>query len=107
MKKSLLAHGFTEDLVNFAQVWSVPSQSHKQVQSEAVDIIESMQHTLLQDFQRKNIDGSLGRWFCLKKPRASYFALAHPVFPERLAYQLLNVTLPGNGHSLRGLCRRQ
>ena len=107
MKKSLLAHGFTEDLVNFAQVWSVPSHSLKQVQSEAVDIIESMQHTLLQDFQRKNIDGSLGRWFCLKKPRASYFALAHPVFPERLAYQLLNVTLPGNGHSLRGLCRRQ
>ena len=91
MSKSLLAHGFTEDLVNVSQIFTASNQSQKQVQSEAVDIIESMQHTLLQDFQRKNIDGSLGRWFCLKKPKASYFALAHPIYPERLAYQLLNV----------------
>ena len=91
MNKTLLAHGFTEDGVNVSQIFVAPSQNMKQVQSEAIDIIESMQHTLLQDYQRKNIDAVLGRWFCLKKPKTSYFALAHPIYPERLAYQLLNV----------------
>ena len=58
---------------------------------EAAEIIESIRNLLLQDYQRKTIDGSLGRWFCIKKPRATYFALAGQGYPERLAYQLLNV----------------
>ena len=91
MSKSLLAHGFTEDLVNVSQLFSINGVSAKQLQNEALDIIESMQNTLLHDFQRKNIDNSLGRWFCLKKPKASYFALANPIYPERFAYQLMNV----------------
>ena len=91
MSKSLIAHGFSEDLSQVTQLFLVSSQNKKKVDMEAAEIIESIRNLLLQDYQRKTIDGSLGRWFCIKKPRATYFALAGQGYPERLAYQLLNV----------------
>ncbi len=91
MSKQILAHGFTEDMVNIAQIYVKSGQDVNRIRSEANDIIESMQHTLIQIHQRKVIDGSLGRWFCLKKKNASYFALGQPGYPERIAYSLLNV----------------
>ena len=86
-----MAHGFSEDQYQISQLFLNASQNKKKVESEALEIVESIRNLLLQDYQRKTIDASLGRWFCLKKPRATYFALASQAYPERLAYQLLNV----------------
>ena len=91
MNKQVLAHGFTEDMVNITQVYVKQGEDASRIRGEANDIIESMQHTLVQIHQRKNIDGSLGRWYCLKKKNAAYFALTQPGYPERLAYTILNV----------------
>ena len=105
MSQVLIAVGFSEDSVNVGQLFSIKSVNLKEIHNEATDVIESMQNTLLQDYQRKNIDGPLGRWFCLKKPKMFYFALAHPLYSERLVYQLLNVWLSGNGHAVRAPVR--
>ena len=91
MNKTVMALGFTEDMLEVSQIFIKSGMSHKDIQNEAHDIIESMQHTLLQNHQRKTIDGSLGRWFCLKKEKAAFFTLGQVGYPERLAYLLLNV----------------
>ena len=91
MSKTVTAIGFTEDMMEVSQIFTRGGTSHKAVQGEAHDIVESMQHSLLQIHQRKTIDGSLGRWFCLKKERAAFFALTETGYPDRLAYLLLNV----------------
>ena len=91
MNKTVNAIGFTEDMVNISQLFTLQNQNKKQVENEGREIVDQMRNNLLSDFQRKTIDGSLGRWFCVKKQRAAYFALAHQIYPERLAYQMLNV----------------
>ncbi len=101
MSKQILAHGFTEDMVNITQIYVKSGHDVNKIRNEANDIIESMQHTLIQIHQRKVIDGSLGRWFCLKKKNASYFALGQPGYPERIAYSLLSVYSIGIRPALR------
>lgn len=91
MNKHVLALGLTEDMTAVSQLYTKPGESSQAIQSEANDILEVIQNHLIQNHQRKNIDGSLGRWFCIKKPRAAHFALVQPGYPERLGYSMLNV----------------
>ncbi len=91
MNKKVIAHGLTEDMVSISQLYIKQGEDSNLINREGGQIVESMQHSLLMTSQRKNIDGSLGKWYCLKKKSASYFVLVEPGYPERLAYALLSV----------------
>jgi hypothetical protein len=87
----VLALGLSNDGASVSQIFVAPAANSKKVTAEASEILEATRDSLLQNFQRKNIDGTLGRWCCLKKPNSVYFSLSRPAYPERLAYQMLNV----------------
>ncbi len=93
MDKQTFAHGLTEDMVSITQVYVKSGQDSSKIRAEATEIIKEMQTTLVQNDQRKAIDGSLGCWFFLKKKNACYFALSQPGYEERIAYSFLSVVL--------------
>ncbi len=87
----VIAHGFSEDSSTIAQLFVQGAAPANRIKSEAVEILENTRGSLMSNFQRKNVEGTLGRWALLKKSKCVYFLLAKSSYPERLSYQLLNV----------------
>ena len=87
----VLALGLSNDGSTITQLFVAPGTSSTKASSEATEILDATRDSLLQNFQRKNIEGTLGRWSCLKKSRCTYIGLTRSSYPERLVYQMLNV----------------
>ena len=90
-KKNVIGHGFSENNETLSQFFTQTGQNTRKITDEASEILKATGESLMQNFQRKNIDGQLGRWSCLKKSKCVYLCVSQPSYPERLAYQLLNV----------------
>lgn len=90
-KKNILAHGFSENHETVSQLFIQKNENAKKITEEATEILLATNQSLMQNFQRKNIDGQVGRWSCLKKSKCVYFCVSQSNYSERLCYQLLNV----------------
>ena len=89
MSSKIKACGISEDTETLTQLYVRKGENSGEITDEANTILESLKNVLLQNYQRKTIEGELGLWYSVKKNRVAYFALTDTAYSERLAYKLL------------------
>lgn len=81
--------GLSEDMATITQIFIHKSQNQSKVQDEAQSVLSNLENVLLHNFERKNIEGTLGMWCCTRESNTAYYALVHPSYPDRLSYKML------------------
>ena len=81
--------GISEDLETLSQIYIAKGENYPEITEEATEILENLKDMLLQNYQRQNVEGSQGIWFCVKKKNAAFFVLTDFNYSDRLAYNLL------------------
>ena len=72
-----------------SQIYIAKGENYPEITEEATEIMENLQSMLLQNYQRQNVEGNQGIWFCVKKRNAAFFVLTDFNYSDRLAYNLL------------------